>query len=354
MRLLVVTWDGAGSLEPIVALVNALIRHGHDVHVLGHDAQRSRIEATGAPFVAYETARQLDHGRRETWGTDRLASFLSFVAESEHDVVAIAGALKPAAVLVDCMMPTALRASKREGYRTVALVHAPYSLSQEFMDGQFRKPIEEADLAVGFSYAGFDPGAMPPNLIFVGPARPATSGDVWERAHPELPFVVASQCTGLQGLPGTQLDLLQRVCDAVAGLGVEALVTTGRGIAALDLRLGANTTAVRHVPHEATLPHADLFITHAGLGSVMVALTLGVPMLCLPPGADQPANAANVARLGLGETIDPASPSTEIRTAVKRLLANAVLRRRSHAFAASVVDHPGIERAVELIEAIGA
>jgi UDP:flavonoid glycosyltransferase YjiC (YdhE family) len=84
----------------------------------------------------------------------------------------------------------------------------------------------------------------------------------------------------------------------------------------------------------------------------MAAVSHGVPMLCLPPGADQPLNAAKVAALGLGEVLPTTARADEIRGGVARLLADAALRARSEAFAAKVAQEPGIERGVELIEAL--
>ena len=130
------------------------------------------------------------------------------------------------------------------------------------------------------------------------------------------------------------------------------MVTTGRGIDPATILVAANTTLERRIPHEAVLTQADLFVTDAGHGSVMAALSHGVPMLCLPPGADQPLNAAKVAELGLGEVLPTTASVEEIRRDVARLLADASLKARSARFAATVAREPGIELAVQLIEAL--
>ena len=44
----------------------------------------------------------------------------------------------------------------------------------------------------------------------------------------------------------------------------------------------------------------DVFVTHCGSNSVYEALLSGVPMICCPGMADQPANAARLARIGVG------------------------------------------------------
>jgi UDP:flavonoid glycosyltransferase YjiC (YdhE family) len=355
MRLLLATSDGAGSLEPILGLIEALARRGHDIQVVAHDVQRSRIEASGGRFNRFETAPQWDQGV-PGWLShfgDPGALMAAFGRKSAEDVMAAAQRLAPDAVLVDCMMPDVLRAAKGDGMKTVALMHAPYSFWRVFLGGAFKGPMDAADLMLGLTYRAFDVGAdFPPNLMFVGPARPAAGAATWTRRTPGKPLVLASLSSAIQGPPALQIDLLQRICGALGRLDVEAVVTTGRGIDPTDIGAEANTTVERRIPHEAVLAQADLFVTHAGHGSVMAALNHGVPMLCLPPGADQPRNAAKVAELGLGEVLPTTAPAEEIRLVIARLLADPALKARVEAFAAAVEREPGMERAVELIEAL--
>lgn len=136
----------------------------------------------------------------------------------------------------------------------------------------------------------------------------------------------------------------------MAPLEIEALVTTGRGIDPGALSAGPSTTLESFVPHDVVLAQTNLLITHAGHGSVAAALAAGVPMLCVPPGGDQPFNAARVADLRLGETLDPTSSVGLISETVKRLLGDMHLRQRSRDFAAAVSNQPGIDLAVERVE----
>src|SRR5580700_5852667 len=110
MRFLFATSDGAGSLEPILGLIEALVGRGHEVHVVAHDVQRARIEASGGQFIAFETAPQWDQGVPgwlNAFG-DPGALMAAFGRSSSADFMAAAERLAPDAVLVDCMMPGAL------------------------------------------------------------------------------------------------------------------------------------------------------------------------------------------------------------------------------------------------------
>jgi len=354
MRLLAATFDAAGNLPPLLGLVEALVARGHETFVIGHGDQRREIESSGASFLRFERAPEWALGAPIAPAPWDVREQLGLLDEGAGpDILEAAARLQPAVVLVDCMLRGPSEAVKRRGYRTVSLVHALYSFFVEFLDGCFRGPIDESDLALGLTYAALDPDAEPPpNFAFVGPLRPSAGAASWRRKHSGKRFVLVSPSSGAQST--SQWDLWQRVCDALAGLDVEALVTTGRGLDPESLSVGRWTSVERRVPHDAVLGQADLLITHAGHGTVAVGVRYGVPMLCLPAGADQPFNAASVARLGLGEALAPSSSSAEIRAAAARMLDDAGLRARCRAFAAVVAREPGRERAVELVEALAA
>lgn len=351
LRFLLVTWDGAGNLPPLLALVEGLARRGHEVWVLAHDVQRQRIEAAGGLFLHFPTAAQIDQGRPQPTGTNGLSALMDVDKGAARDMSVACDRVRPDAILVDCMLPATLRLARHLGRPTVALVHALYGAFCSFGGGIFRGPIDDSDLALGFTYPALDdPSIVPAHFAFVCPTRPVQASTAWRRARPHLPLVMVSLSTGLQGLPGTQLALLQRICDALEALDVEAVVTTGRGIDPSDLRAPESFTLARFLPHESVMGHADLFVTHAGHGSVAAAAAAGVPMLCLPPGGDQPFNAGRVVDLRLGEALDPASPSDQIRAAVERILGNPAIRLRSRQFAEQLRQTPGIELALDRVE----
>lgn len=89
--------------------------------------------------------------------------------------------------------------------------------------------------------------------------------------------------------------------------GADALVVMAYGAGGEEERLeglGApvpeNFVAVPVVPQLDVLPLCSAFITHGGMGSVMESIAHGVPMVVVPVMGDQPKNARNVQRLGMG------------------------------------------------------
>jgi len=73
-RFLFATWDGAGNLSPILALVAGLAKRVHSVNVLAHDVQRPKIENAGGIFFFFGTAAQIDHSRSLPFGDDPFAT----------------------------------------------------------------------------------------------------------------------------------------------------------------------------------------------------------------------------------------------------------------------------------------
>jgi len=77
------------------------------------------------------------------------------------------------------------------------------------------------------------------------------------------------------------------------------------------------------LPQAEVMPHAAAMICHGGAGTVRIGLAGGVPMAVLPLFADQPLNAAAVARSGAGLALD--GPG-QIAAAVEELLRDPAYR----------------------------
>ena len=108
----------------------------------------------------------------------------------------------------------------------------------------------------------------------------------------------------------------------VAPLDVDVLVTVGP--AADPGALGPvppNVRVERYVPQTAVLPHCAVVASHAGSGTFLASLGLGIPQLCLPQAADQFINAGQGAASGAAITLGPGEASPDaIADAVGRLL----------------------------------
>jgi UDP:flavonoid glycosyltransferase YjiC (YdhE family) len=149
-----------------------------------------------------------------------------------------------------------------------------------------------------------------------------------------------------------QVPTLQRVAEAVAPLPVRVLLTLGSRIAADELRLPPNVVAAPFVPHAAVLGQTRLVVTHAGHGTVMAAVTAGVPMVCTPMGRDQHAISGCVERLGLGRVASMTAPPEELRRTIVATLEDDALHARARTFAAGLDVEAGLVPALEVLETL--
>lgn len=136
--------------------------------------------------------------------------------------------------------------------------------------------------------------------------------------------------------------MLTRVLQGLRILPVRVLATVGRNIDPATIPVVANNIRIeRYVPQSALLRHCDLVVNHAGSGSVIGALTQGVPVIALPMGADQELNAQRLTALGAGATLDPITLSPdELRVAVRAALASESLQAGAQCVRAEIAAMP--------------
>jgi MGT family glycosyltransferase len=217
-----------------------------------------------------------------------------------------------------------------------------------------RRSLEQAHAILAFTYAAFDtplPDA-PQHLHYVGPLaclpQPLPPYTLPWPSEDARPLIVVSYSTSFQN----QVPTLQRVAEAVAPLPVRVLMTLGHRIAADELRLPPNVVAEPFVPHAAVLGQTRLVVTHAGHGTVMAAVTAGVPMLCTPMGRDQYAVSECVERLGLGRVASMTAPPEELRRTLVAALEDDALHVRARTFAAGLDVEAGLSRALAVLETL--
>jgi UDP:flavonoid glycosyltransferase YjiC (YdhE family) len=369
---LLATWDGAGNLAPIRPLVRALVANGYTVRALAHDSVKAILERDGMEHRSVPGARY--YSSMEPMAPEEEMPFVVeniwFGRPFGEALRAEIDRRRPDLLLVDISLTYALVAARASGIPTAVLGHFPYSLLLgpfgPLLDARLGQTntyagelglapfashqamVESAALVLVPSYRPFETvDTFAANVVHVGRCRAAhEQGTPWERRMPRKSLVLVGLSTSHQG----QGPLLQRLCDALADLDVEALVTTGPAIAPENLRAGPNTTVVPFVPHDRVLPITDVLVTHAGHGTVVAGMTYGVPMLCIPMGRDQPMNAERVVRLGVGVTTSPDADVSTLRSAIGDLVANEALAGRAKVFARSLANHPGLDHAVGLVE----
>jgi dTDP-L-oleandrosyltransferase len=115
--------------------------------------------------------------------------------------------------------------------------------------------------------------------------------------------------------------------------------------------LPPNIEAHRWIPHLAVLAHADVFVSHAGLGSVMGALHKGVPLVLVPSSPEHKVVAQRVAELGLGRVVrEQVLSPARLRAAVADVAADGLTRNRVRRMRADIVAAGGARAAVDAME----
>ncbi len=287
-----------------------------------------------------------------------------FVA-SEHyprDVLGVVERLAPDLCLIDSMMMASISASHERGLRYAVINHLGWNpdgaaaaapnglaaLSPAVPQGTtLFGLLERAPMVIATTYPelGAEPSRSP-HVHFVGPIREPVEPAHWPRKWPERPFVLVSLSTINQ----QQEALLAKLCEALAPLELEVLITTGRGVKPESLPIAGGIQSRAFTPHDALLPQIDLTISHGGLGTTMYSLGAGVPVLAIAEGRDQADNARRMETLGLGKALHPSAEVAAIRAAVLDLLADRAMRDRCRAFASRISRFGDLGRAATLVE----
>jgi UDP:flavonoid glycosyltransferase YjiC (YdhE family) len=339
VRVLFASTRGTGHFTPLVPFIEAALREGHEVLVVGPPPLAPTVEAAGYPFWegANPPADELD----PTWARVPQAS-----PEEQNQIVVgeIFGRLNVRAMLpaqraaISEWGPDLIIREQSEFASAIAaeeagVRHARLGISLTALDRDFlavaTPGIEEQRAGIAdaiwrtpyltlFPAALDDPSAeQPPDVRrFRDGAEPASDKPLpdWWESGDERPLVYVSFGTVAGGTPMAGA-LFGGALAAVAGLEVRVLMTTGPE---LDIEaigeLPPNVHVESFVPQVDVLGHAALVVTHGGSGTMLGALAAGVPLVVVPLFADQPDNARRVEAVGAGVSTTPDAIGSAIET----------------------------------------
>lgn len=159
--------------------------------------------------------------------------------------------------------------------------------------------------------------------------------------------------------PSTSQDPDHRLLHAaLRGLDdapVRVLATYNSRLPSLPLPVPDNARVVDWVSYARTLPHCDVIVCHAGHGTLVRALSCGVPVIACPVAGDMNENAARLAWAGAGVRLPRRFISPRpLRHAVERTLSEPSIRAQARALATWAATHDAGSRAATLIERLAA
>lgn len=213
--------------------------------------------------------------------------------------------------------------------------------------------------------AAFTVDPFPPSLQHPGLARRVTMRQVpfngagsvpeWLLEPPARPRVLLTWGTTTTTFAGDDSFLVPRILRGIAGLDVEVVVAISESDHA---RLGGVPTGVRVVAGMALddlLPTCAAFVSQGGAGGMATAAVHAVPQVAVPLIADQPANAALMARAGIGTVLDPATfDEAAVAAAVGHAVFAAAPREAARRVAEEIRSLPSPAETVPHIEALAA
>ncbi len=171
----------------------------------------------------------------------------------------------------------------------------------------------------------------------------------WLDSLPSRPLVYVTMGTEFN----KQLDVFRAILAGLAGEGVDVVVTVGPSGDPNALRPWAENVRVeRFIPQSRLLPHVAAFVSHAGSGATLGALSAGVPMLAIPQGADQFLNAGRVVDTGVGLRLMPDEVTPKaVRDAVRELLDDSRYLDAARVHQASIGSMPSPDEVVRVLAA---
>jgi MGT family glycosyltransferase len=383
-----------GHAFPMIALGRELVRRGHSVcletwHRWQEDVEREGIEFAAAPV--YEVFPTI--GRP-------LKPYQAAVKASGETRQAIA-AFGPEVVVADILTVAATLAADLEERPWATLIphlfpmheagFPPYSIGARLprtalgrslwrtMDPLVRRGVEqgrdelnESRRRVGLPPLRHEHNGISRRLAVVATfpqleyPRPGlrdwavTTGPLqWERPFGEVELPPGDEPLVLVA-PSTSQDPDQRMLlaalEGLADVPVRVLATYNRRPPPGGLpEVPDNARLVEWVSYARTMPRCEAVVCHAGHGTVVRALSCGVPVVASPVAGDMAENASRVAWAGVGVSL-PRRLTTPrgVRLAVERLLGEPSYAARARELADWAARNDGGERAARAVEAFAA
>jgi UDP:flavonoid glycosyltransferase YjiC (YdhE family) len=355
LRLLFCTRAAFGHLYPLMPLACAARDAGHDIVFATSESFLPRIRALG--FETHRVGISIEEAEQEVLSArsgppgdgsrpdfDLIGQvFLGLLApRTADDLLPLLNRLGPDLVIYEQVDFGAAVAA--------ALLEVPaicHSLARAFgaemrqlfagtrLDalwahyGMVSAPL---DVFRGDAYLDIYPPSLQEPSIFEEPRRIPMRPVPWSEPTGAMPAWVRTRSRPLVYLtlgtvPFRDGDGLRAAAEGLSTLGVDVLVALGPHDPSVLGSVPAGVHVEHFVRQADVLPYVDLVVHHGGSGTLIGALSKGLPQLILPQGADQFINADMVVSTGLGLSLGPDSVSPDaVIEAARSLLTDSSYR----------------------------
>lgn len=358
--ILFVTWDGGGNLPPAIGIAAELQHRGEIVRMLGHEQQRSTIEGAGLRFEPYSHPYTYSTTTPEPW-LRWIRGFQAIINDRSLglDLVGSVQREPTDLVVIDCVLRNVLRAAEQSQIRRAVLVHSFYDVAALGMGSNWSiarlrgrsstQRWREVEVGLIATLRSLDPDGqktLPDCIRFTGPVWQGTPRSA--KQPDGEPRILVSLSSAF--FPGQQ-RVLQNILDALSGLPVRAIVTTGPAVPAQDLRVPENAELHSYLPHAELLPTVSLVIGHGGHGTTMAALSHNLPVIVLPMARfmDQFKIGQALEKAGAGHLLPKRSSPTRIRQAIEQVLGDERYRLAASRLGVEIRQQDGASVAADAI-----
>jgi MGT family glycosyltransferase len=388
-HLLFVSPPTVGHVNPILGVVEELLARGHRVTYVTGPATSAIVRSTGA--AALELPLRVHDARHGSAGfsTADLAGTLNRLVDDTRSVAPELFRLvaddPPDVVCHDAL--SFVGSSLAERFRVPDVVLVPHLAENEHVSLAVRMAPHGFDLTepamaafagnmislatdlAAESRAGTKPEPSGQRLTlvfvprhfqidgetfadhvrFVGPTLPSASAAVdWSPGSTEKPLLYIALGTIMNDRP----DFFRLCVDAFTDGPWQVAMAVG-DLTDTDLfaTVPSNFDIRPYFPQPAVLRHAQAFVSHAGMNSVMEAASARVPMLAVPQTPEGAVNAHRVQELALGRVADPDSLTAAVlRDLVEDTARDLRIRRGLSAMAGHLRAAGGARAAADAIE----
>lgn len=194
---------------------------------------------------------------------------------------------------------------------------------------------------------------LPPYFHFTGPYV-----DPAGREHVDFPFDKLTEQPLIYASLGTIQNQLiwifQSIAEACLNLEAQLVISLGSSASVSTLpKLPGSPLVVKYAPQLDLLKKAALTITHAGLNTTLESLSNGVPLVAIPIATDQPGVAARIAWTGTGEVVTLKQLTVpRLRAAICKVLDDESYRYNARKLQLAIAASGGVSRAADIIEEV--
>jgi len=383
-----------GHILPTLNLARALVEERYRVLYFCDNQFKKYIEGTGAIHVADGSAADIERFSQDSTltaievnvfaGKTIQSRLRNMLADMQIDLIiydtyafwgkeiAVSRCIPVAASIATMAYDEQILSDNRYGFFEGEDLYRQYlpplEIPLKVMSVQSRFIAKKADMAnfklldlicgkerLNFVYTSrliqFNDERFDNSYCFLGASFPQEKPEAWMDELPDKPWIYISKGTVFNKAE----DFIHLCIKIASAFPMNIIISLGKGIPVerFTNNTPPNITIKSFIAQSKVLERSRMFITNGGMSSVNMALYYGVPMVILPDGSDDFANARRIEELNAGVFIPPADRSEKsLRNAFERVLGDRAMREACRCLSKDLQSVSSMRPAVEAIRSL--